>query len=42
MKNNVKAIQELMVKYNEYLEKWVSEYGTKDGFNEWFTKQVKR
>ena len=31
---------EIMNKYNEYLKKWISMYGTKEGFNVWFTKQI--
>lgn len=33
-------LKELMDKYTEYREKWISKNGTDEGFNEWFTKQV--
>lgn len=36
------AIKELMEKYNEYKSKWVEEYGTETGFDQWFTEQVKK
>lgn len=38
----VEAIRELMQKYDTYIAKWVEQYGTKDGFGEWFTAQVYR
>ena len=31
---------EIMNKYNECLEKWISMYGNEEGFNTWFTKQI--
>lgn len=35
-----KEFKELMEKYDECQEKWVSFYGTKNGFDEWFRGQV--
>jgi hypothetical protein len=34
------AIMELMTQYEANRVAWVDEYGTADGFDEWFTKQV--
>jgi len=36
----IDAFNELLNKYNEKLEEWRRYYGTKDGFDEWFTKQI--
>jgi len=35
------AIKQLMDKYNEYQAKWILLYGNDEGFNDWFTVQVK-
>lgn len=40
MNSTVNAIQVLMEKYEENKQKWISYYGTKNGFNEWFSKQI--
>lgn len=34
------AFRELMAKFNEFRAKWIAAYGTDEGFNEWFSKQV--
>jgi hypothetical protein len=34
-------LEEMMTRYNEYLEKWILKYGSEEGFNEWFTSQIK-
>jgi len=36
----VEALAEMMQKYNEYQAKWIETFGTKDGFDQWFTQQV--
>ena len=36
-----KAIQELLTRYQENRKKWVEEFGSDKGFDDWFTKQVK-
>ncbi len=35
-------IAELMAKYDENRAKWIVMRGTAEGFDEWFTMQVKR
>ncbi len=35
------AIKELMEKFNERRDEWIKKFGSDDGFNEWFTDQVK-
>ena len=40
MNKTQEALKEMMEKYNENREKWVAQFGTDDGFNEWFTSQV--
>ena len=35
------TLKEMMDKYSEYRAKWIGEYGNDQGFNEWFTKQIK-
>ena len=40
MTQTQKAIKEMMEAYNENLVKWLDQFGTKDGFNEWYTAQV--
>lgn len=37
---DAQAIAELMAKYDSSRAKWVALYGTADGFDAWFTKQV--
>ena len=37
---SAQAIAELMNKFDENRAKWISQYGSDYGFNEWFTKQV--
>jgi len=39
---SAETIKELMEKYNEYKNHWIEVYGTKEGFDEWFTQQVKK
>lgn len=34
------TIRELMNAYDEYRARWISRFGTEDGFNDWFTQQV--
>lgn len=34
------TIKELMQAYDENRAKWIEKYGSDEGFNEWFTKQV--
>lgn len=36
----ISALEELMEKYNELHEAWISYHGNDDEFNEWFTAQV--
>lgn len=38
---SAEAFKELMEKFNDYRTKWISHHGSDEGFNEWFTKQVK-
>ena len=38
--DTVKAIEELINKWNEYRAKWIEANGTDEGFAEWFTSQV--
>ena len=33
-------IKELMTRYNEKRRQWITYYGTDEGFNDWFTKQI--
>ena len=40
VKNKQDILKELMNKYNEYREKWITQYGNDVGFNAWFTSQV--
>jgi len=35
-----KTFKEVMDKYDEYRVKWIAQFGTDDGFDNWFTKQV--
>ena len=34
------AIKELMNKYDENRQKWIERFGSDEGFDKWFTKQV--
>ena len=34
------TFSEIMNKYDEYLEKWILMYGTEQGFDTWFIKQI--
>ena len=36
------ALEDLMNQWNTTRAKWVEEFGTDDGFSEWFSGQVKR
>ena len=36
------ALKELMEKYTENRERWIAKFGTEEGFDEWFTKQVRK
>ena len=38
---NAAAFEELMTKYNENRAKWIKLNGSDEGFDEWFTSQVK-
>ena len=38
---NGEIIRELMSKYNEYRSRWIAQYGSDKGFNEWFSAQVR-
>ena len=35
------AIKEMMEVYNDRRAKWIAFHGTDEGFNAWFTTQVK-
>lgn len=34
------TIQEMMRQYDNHRAKWIAEFGSADGFDEWFTTQV--
>lgn len=36
------TLRELMTAFNVYRAKWIDENGSDEGFNDWFTQQVKR
>jgi hypothetical protein len=36
----VEAFKELMEKYNENRIAWIGKFGSDEGFDAWFTKQV--
>ena len=36
------VIREIMTAYATYRAKWIERFGTDEGFDDWFTKQVNR
>ena len=40
MNETQKVLKEMMEAYNENRERWVAQFGTDEGFNEWYTMQV--
>ena len=38
---DAQIIRELMDRYNEYREKWIATFGNDEGFDPWFTDQVR-
>jgi len=36
----IETIRELMNVYNESRNAWIVKFGSDEGFNQWFTKQV--